>query len=124
MADDLFEQRPPPDGDAPPSVVLRVHLQPGAGRTMVVGRHGNALHVRVAPPPQDGRANTALVKFLAETFEVPEAAVELVGGEHGRDKRVAVTGIDAESFGRRLDDLLETAGRAPGRSGRAGPARR
>ena len=62
--------------DSPEGVVLRVHVQPGAGRSAVVGRHGDALKVRVAAPPEGGRANEACRALVAETFGLAASAVE------------------------------------------------
>jgi uncharacterized protein YggU (UPF0235/DUF167 family) len=50
--------------------------------------------VRVAPPPEGGRANEAVVRLLAETLRVPREAVTLVSGHGGRDKIVELTGLD------------------------------
>src|SRR5581483_3594621 len=69
------------------SVELNVHAQPGAGRTQITGRHGDALKIRVAVPPEHGRANAALAALLAEAFGVDTKAVELVSGEKSRTKR-------------------------------------
>src|SRR3989442_12264413 len=74
MFDDLFEV----SGDD--AIVLHVHVQPGAGRTAVVGRHGTALKVRVAAAPTGGRANEAAAALLAETFGVKTAPAGLTGG--------------------------------------------
>ena len=106
MVDDLFDVTE--DG-----VELSVHAQPGAGRTQITGRHGSALKVRVAAPPEHGRANKALVEVLAEEFGVPESQVELVAGEKSRSKRFRLAGVDAEAFERRLGDLVD-ATRRPG----------
>ena len=70
--------------DSPEGIVLRVHVQPGAGRSAVVGRHGDALKVRVAAPPVDGRANEATRALLAEALGLPEADVELTAGPSSR----------------------------------------
>ena len=51
-------------------VVLAVHVQPGAGRTEVVGRHGDALKLRVAAPPTGNRANDAVVELVAKPMEM------------------------------------------------------
>ena len=64
------------NGDA----VLAVHVQPGARRTEVVGRHGDALQVQVQAPADKGKANAAVVTLLAATFGVPDSAVVLVRG--------------------------------------------
>jgi uncharacterized protein len=91
------------------AVVLRVHVQPGAGRSAVVGRHGTSLKVRVAAPPVDGRANTAAVALIAETLGVKEGDVELVSGPRSRLKRFRVRGADAEEVEGRLRGALADA---------------
>jgi uncharacterized protein (TIGR00251 family) len=75
------------DGD---SVVLSLHVQPGAKRTAIDGTYGEALKVRLAAPPVDGKANGELRRYLAEMFGVPLAAVTLVRGETSRQKTVRI----------------------------------
>lgn len=77
------------------SLVLSLHIQPGAKKTEIAGLHGEALKIRLAAPPVDGKANAALIAFLAKTCGVPESAVELVSGDTSRTKRVRLTGVDA-----------------------------
>lgn len=74
------------------TLLLSVHVQPGARRTEVAGLHGNALKIRLAAPPVEGRANAALVEFLAERFSVPERQVTLIRGQKSREKVVEITG--------------------------------
>ena len=94
------------------AVVLNVHVQPGAGRTAVVGRHGTALKVRVAAPPEGGRANDACAALLAETFG--PGKVELAGGASSRSKRFRISGVDADDFRRRLERIVHEGAAAPG----------
>jgi uncharacterized protein (TIGR00251 family) len=77
-------------------ITLTLHIQPGAKRTDVAGLHGEALKIRLAAPPIEGRANEALLKFIAESFGVPVRQVELKQGGQSRHKVVAVTGSKVE----------------------------
>jgi uncharacterized protein (TIGR00251 family) len=88
------------------STRLRLRVSPGANRAGVIGRHGPAWKVRVAAPPEDGRANDALVRLLAETLSVPRRAVKLVSGQSARDKIVELTGIDEDLVERRLTSAV------------------
>ena len=108
MIEELFEV----SGDD--AVVLNVHVQPGAGRTAVVGRHGTALKVRVAAAPTGGRANDACVALLAETFGVKKGQIELTGGASSRSKRFRIQGVETESVGRTLERAIELAASTPG----------
>ena len=74
------------------SIVLVLHVQPGAKRTEIAGLHGEALKIRLAAPPIDGKANEALLSFIAKTFGVPQREVELLRGGQSRHKMVKVTG--------------------------------
>jgi uncharacterized protein (TIGR00251 family) len=84
------------------STRLRLRVAPGARRAGVVGRHGDAWKLRVAAPPEGGRANDAVVRLLAETLSVPRDAVTLVSGHHGRDKIVELAGLGPSQIERRL----------------------
>lgn len=106
--------------DAGGAVVVAVHAQPGAGRTEVVGRHGDALKVRVAAPPEGGRANEALLAVLADRLGVPLRAVSLAAGASSRRKQVRVEGVALDVVAERLTDAV--AGGGP--RGRAGRGRR
>jgi uncharacterized protein (TIGR00251 family) len=88
------------------AVVVRVHAQPGASRTVVTGVHGDALKVKVAAPPVDNRANEALVVFLASVLGVKPAAVRLVSGSASRTKRFRIDGIDGPHVRAALDALV------------------
>ena len=86
--------------------VLSVHVQPGAGRTEIVGRHGDALKIRVAAPPTGGRANEAVVELVAKEFHLDAAKVEITAGAASRQKRVRLAGLDVEAAGVLIDRIL------------------
>ncbi|MGI8984118.1 MAG: DUF167 domain-containing protein [Acidimicrobiales bacterium] len=117
-SDDLYRA----DGDD--AVVLHVHVQPAAGRSAIVGRHGAALKVRVAAAPAGGRANEACAGLLAETFGLTKAQVELVSGPSSRAKQFKLTGVDLDSFVSRLDRLLGAGAAHPGAGTSPGPEAR
>lgn len=73
-------------------VTLTLHVQPGAKRSEIAGLHGDALKIRLAAPPVEGRANEALLKLVAQLFDVPLRQVELKQGGQSRHKVVAITG--------------------------------
>jgi len=74
------------------ALVLCLHVQPGAKTTAFAGRHGDAMKLRLAAPPVDGKANAALCAFLADFCGVAKSAVSLLSGQSSRAKRVRVEG--------------------------------
>jgi hypothetical protein len=81
-------------------VTLAVRAQPGAKKTAIVGVYGEGdtaqLKIAVQAPPVEGRANEALVAFLAETFGIPKRSVEIVSGELSRSKVFLLTGVSLQ----------------------------
>jgi uncharacterized protein len=84
------------------STRLRLRVSPGAGRSGIVGRHGDGWKVRVTAPPEDGRANDAVLRLLADALSVPRASLTLVSGHSGRDKIVLLDGVGPAQIERRL----------------------
>ncbi len=81
----------PASAALPAAVTLSVHVQPGAARTEHAGPHGDAHKIRLAAPPVDGRANAALIAFLAEAFGVRQRDVTIVTGASARRKIVRIS---------------------------------
>lgn len=75
------------DGNA---LLLRLRVQPRAGRTAFAEPFGDARKVTLKAPPVDGRANAELLRFVADTFGVPRADVVLVSGHQARTKQLRV----------------------------------
>ena len=84
------------------TIRLRLRVSPGAAKPGIVGRHGDAWKLRVAAPPEHGKANDAVVDLLAETLDLPRASVTLVSGGSSRNKIVELTGVEPEEIERRL----------------------
>jgi uncharacterized protein (TIGR00251 family) len=82
-------------------VTLAVRAQPGAKKTAITGVYGDGataqLKISVQAPPLEGRANQALIAYLAELFSLPKNAVELVTGELSRSKVFLLRGVSTEA---------------------------
>jgi uncharacterized protein len=74
-------------------VMLDILAAPRASRNRVIGVHDDRLKIQLTAPPVEGKANDALVRFIAETVGVSKAQVEIVGGPSNRRKTVRVTGV-------------------------------
>ena len=81
---------------------LKVKAVPGASRSEIVGRLGAALKIRVAAPPEGGKANREILELLAERLGLPAASVTLVSGAASSAKVVELLGITAEQAWARL----------------------
>ena len=79
-------------------VTFSVKVMPRASKNQIVGMEGDAVKVRLKAPPVDGKANEALVKFLAETLGVTRSQIEIVAGHGSRHKVVRVRGVTARQF--------------------------
>lgn len=82
-------------------VTLTLHIQPGAKKTELSGLHGEALKIRLAAPPVDGKANSALIEFLAARLGIARSLVSLKSGLSSRRKVVEVN-LDAATVRERL----------------------
>ena len=74
-----------------PDLVLTLHVQPGASRTAYAGLHGDAHKIRLAAPPVEGKANEALIAFLAQAFGVRQRDVTIASGASARRKIVRIS---------------------------------
>jgi hypothetical protein len=87
-------------------VTLAVHAQPGAKKTAITGIYGEGqaaqLKIAVQAPPVEGRANQALIAFLAETFSLPKSAVEVTAGQLSRSKVFLLRGVTLSQVEARL----------------------
>jgi uncharacterized protein YggU (UPF0235/DUF167 family) len=97
-------------------LTLKIHA--GARTTEFAGKYGDAWKLHVAAPPVDGKANQAIVRFLADLAGLPASAVRIVSGFTGSTKIVELEGIDLEPLHRAI---LESHGYSPHSGSAASP---
>jgi uncharacterized protein (TIGR00251 family) len=85
--------QPHPEGS-----LLSVRAQPGARKNAVTGEHAGALKVSVTAPPEDGKANAAIVELLQGFLGLKRSQVELAGGATSRSKQILIRGCDPETL--------------------------
>ena len=84
-------------------VLLFLRIVPDARKNEIAGMHGDRLRIRVQSPPVDGKANKALIRFLAKQLAIPARSIEILSGEKGREKQVYVKGIGEAEIHRLAD---------------------
>lgn len=91
----------------PVGATLAVRAQPGAKRNAVLGEHAGAVKVAVTAPPEDGRANDALVEVLKDWLGVRRSEVELIDGRTARNKVFLIRGLSADELAARVTANLD-----------------
>ncbi|MCH2132889.1 MAG: DUF167 domain-containing protein [Phycisphaerales bacterium] len=81
---------------------LRIKAVPGASRDAIAGRLGDRLKIRVAAPPEDGKANHAIIALLARTLSLPGSRLEIVAGHTAREKTIQLSGITLDAASDKL----------------------
>ena len=97
-----------PFRSVPGGANVAVRLTPKGGRDAIEGivadaAGGRRLKVRVAAPPEDGKANAALIALLAKTWKIPKSRIALIGGATDRNKLLRIDGADAAALSRPAD---------------------
>lgn len=80
------------------AVVLSVRVQPRASKDEIAGEIGGALKVRLQAPAVEGRANEALIEFLAQLLKTPKSAVRILSGDRSRTKRIEIGGVTGQQI--------------------------
>ncbi|MCL4198487.1 MAG: DUF167 domain-containing protein [Phycisphaerales bacterium] len=91
-----------PPEDEQRGCTIRLKVVPGSSRSAIAGWLGERLKVRVAAPPEAGKANEAVRRLLAEALGVPPRQVAIIAGESTPEKTVLISGVSAEQAARRL----------------------
>jgi uncharacterized protein len=88
-----------PVKDTAASLEFKILVVPRSSKNQIVGAHGDALKVKLMAPPVEGAANKMCIEYLAKTFQIPKSSLEIVAGQSGRQKVVAIRFAD-DSDGR------------------------
>jgi len=73
-------------------ILLKVYLQPKSSKNEIVGPYRDGIKVKVTAPPIEGKANEALIRFLAKEFEISPSCIEIIKGLHSREKTLRMSG--------------------------------
>ena len=84
------------------AVTFAVKVHPRAKRNAITGELGDALKIALTTPPVEGRANAAVIEFLAKILDVPRSSVTIASGETNRNKVIRVHGLSAAQVAERL----------------------
>lgn len=74
-------------------IILKVYLQPKSSKNEVVGPYRDGIKVRVTATPIEGKANEALIRFLAKEFGISSSCIEILKGRHAREKTLRISGV-------------------------------
>jgi uncharacterized protein len=88
-------------------VLLRLYVQPKSSRNAFAGIHGDSIKLAITAPPVDGKANKAVVKFLASFFKVKKKEVTIKHGLQSRTKSILIAGSDIQIIQARIDAVVE-----------------
>lgn len=81
---------------------LAIKVTPNAGRNEIVGLKDGVLHIKIAAPPEKGKANKELIDFLAEKLEIRKSAILVVKGQTSRRKVIIIEGMSGDEVLKRL----------------------
>jgi uncharacterized protein (TIGR00251 family) len=78
-------------------ITLKVYLQPKSSKNEIVGRYRDGIKIKVTAPPIEGKANEALIRFLAKEFGISPSCIEIIKGHRSREKTLRISGaLDQE----------------------------
>nr|WP_320010645.1 DUF167 domain-containing protein [uncultured Desulfobulbus sp.] len=88
------------------TIALRLHVQPRASSNGIAGLQGDLLKLRLTTPPVDGKANKAVIAFLAKLLKLPKSAVTLKSGHQSRNKTVIIEGVELKKLEAALEEQM------------------
>jgi len=84
-------------------MVLKVYLQPKSSKNEVVGPYRDGVKVKITAPPVEGKANDALIRFLAKELGVSPSSIEIIRGHHSREKTLKISGDVGQDLAKKIE---------------------
>ena len=78
------------------ALLLKIIVQPRASKNEITGLHNDALKLRLTTPPIEGRANNAVIAFLAKRLHLPKSSISIKSGLQNRNKQLLILGCNEE----------------------------
>ena len=88
-------------------ITFSVKVQPRARKNAIMGTVGDALKLALTAPPVEGKANQAVIEFLADFFEIPRSSITIASGAASRRKLIRISGANLQSLKERLRSIGE-----------------
>jgi len=80
-------------------MILKVYLQPKSSKNEVLGPYRDGIKIKITAPPLEGKANEALIQFLAKKLGISPSSIEILKGHHSHEKTLKISGIDPKGAG-------------------------
>lgn len=93
--------------EGPQGITFSVKVQPRAKKNAITGIVGDALKLALTAPPVEGKANEAVIGFLADFFDIPRSSVTITAGKTSRLKMIRISGANRQALMQRLQELGE-----------------
>jgi uncharacterized protein (TIGR00251 family) len=91
------------EGASSLAVKIDVIIQPKSSRDEIVGMHGDCLKIKLTAPPVDGKANAALITFLAKTLGIPKSNITIIRGKTGRRKTIELCDVSHKTIAKAIE---------------------
>jgi uncharacterized protein (TIGR00251 family) len=72
-------------------ITIKVYLHPKSSKNEIIGPYRDGIKVKVTAPPVKGKANEALIRFLAKELEISPSQIEILTGHHSREKTLRIS---------------------------------
>jgi uncharacterized protein len=84
--------------ETPGKAVIKVKVLPRSSRTEIVGKADGIYRIKLTAPPIEGKANKALINFLAKKTGLPKRKIQIVSGEHSRNKTICIHTLSSDKL--------------------------